>query len=338
MHRAMELARLGFGYVSPNPMVGCVIVHNNKIIGEGFHRQFGGPHAEVNAINSVDDKSLLPASQVYVTLEPCSFFGKTPPCADLLAKHKVGSVFIANIDPNPKVSGKGIGILRKAGIEVEEGILEIEGRGLNKRFFTSFGKERPYVILKWAQTADGYVARKNFDSKWISNKYSRKIVHKWRAEEDAILVGKNTAMYDNPNLNVREWAGNNPVRIVVDHHLRLGEHLNLFNREIPTICYNLKQDRQNGDLDFVKLSREDFLNELLADLHQRNIQSVMIEGGTVTINKKKKKGLWDEARVFVADICFGEGIMAPRLMHAEFEGKETIMGDTLTYFKRNDIG
>ncbi len=336
MHRAMELARLGFGSVSPNPMVGCVIVLEDKIIGEGFHQQHGGPHAEANAINSVVDKKVLAECDVYVSLEPCAHFGKTPPCANLLAQHKVKKVYISNSDPNPLVAGKGIEILRNAGTKVETGILENEGFDLNKRFFTSIDKKRPYVILKWAETADGYIARNNFDSKWISNELSRKIVHKWRAEEDAILVGKNTARYDNPTLNVREWEGKDPIRLVIDHHLDLDKNLNLFNKEIPTICYNHHRSSEEKNLSFVKLSEENFLHELLIDLHKKNIQSLIIEGGAATFNGFIHEGLWDEARVFVASTCFGDGIKAPQLSNANFDGKENIMGDTLTYFKKEN--
>src|SRR5690606_36610085 len=197
MQRALELALLGRGHVSPNPLVGCVIVQNDVIIGEGWHKQYGGPHAEVNAIDSVEDKSLLRESTVYVTLEPCSHFGKTPPCADLLIQQQVKKVVVANIDSNPSVGGTGIGKLRKAGIEVVSGVLDAGGRELNKRFFTFMEKQRLYIIFKWAQTADGYIARKNFDSKWVTNEYSRQLVHRWRTEEDAFLVGSRTAQYDN---------------------------------------------------------------------------------------------------------------------------------------------
>ena len=337
MHRALELARLGLGNVSPNPMVGCVIVLEDKIIGEGFHQKFGDHHAEVNAINSVQDKSMLPHCEVYVSLEPCSYHGKTPPCANLLVKHKVKTVYIANIDPNPKVSGNGIEILEHAGIEVKQGVLENDGLELNKRFFTALNKKRPYIILKWAETADGFIARENFDSKWISNEYSRKIVHKWRAEEDAILVGKNTALYDNPSLNVRDWEGNDPVRIVVDHKLALNENINLFNQEVPTICYNTKQAQNKENLDFVKLQERNFIEELLTDLHRRNVQSLIVEGGAHTLNTFIEKGFWDEARVFKSESCYGKGITAPQLLHARFDGKEDILGDTLLYFRRDKI-
>jgi diaminohydroxyphosphoribosylaminopyrimidine deaminase/5-amino-6-(5-phosphoribosylamino)uracil reductase len=335
MHRAMELARLGFGNVSPNPMVGCVIVCEDKIIGEGFHQQYGGPHAEVNAISSVKDKDLLRRSTVYVSLEPCAHFGKTPPCANLLVKHQVKKVVISNVDPNPLVAGKGINIIKNGGVEVETGLMEQEGADLNKRFFKSIEKKRPYVILKWAQTADGFIARENYDSKWISNDISRKLVHKWRAEEDAILVGKNTAMYDNPSLNVRDWVGKDPLRIVIDHELRLDRGLNLFDKTIPTICYSLRSSSKEDNLELVKLPAPDFLTGLLHDLHQRSIQSVIVEGGASTINSFIAAGLWDEARVFEAPVCFGAGIGAPRLRDAAFDGREEINGDILTYFKRN---
>ena len=334
MHRAMELARLGFGNVSPNPMVGCVIVHDDKIIGEGFHQQYRGPHAEVNAINSVKETHLLSESVCYVTLEPCAHFGLTPPCAELLVRHKLKKVVIANIDPNPLVAGKGIAILKSAGIEVEEGVLTEECEELNKRFLKAFEDKKPYVILKWAETADGFIARKNYDSKWISNEFSRKLVHKWRAEEDAILVGKNTTKYDNPSLNVRDWEGKDPIRIVIDHQLQLDQSLNLFNQKIQTICYNLIKTDKQEMLSFKKLNKASFIHDLLEDLHKRNIQSIIIEGGATTLAEFINACSWDEARVFVAATCFGEGIKAPQLRDAVFDGKEDILGDTLTYFKR----
>jgi len=334
MNRAMELARLAFGQVSPNPMVGCVIVHNDKIIGEGFHRKYGDHHAEVNAINAVKDVKLLPESTAFVTLEPCAHYGNTPPCASLLVKHQINKVVISTIDPNPLVSGKGIEILKQGGIEIEQGVLESDGLALNKRFFTFYAKKRPYIILKWAETSDGFIAKENYDSKWISNEFSRKLVHKWRSEEDAILVGKNTAQYDNPRLNVRDWEGNDPLRIVLDHQLKLDQGLNLFNEKTPTICYNLKQEKEVGNLSFVKLTEQDFLKHMLHDLKTKKIQSIIVEGGAATIMDFVKAGLWDEARIFRSTNSFGTGIRAPRLTNAEFDGQENIMGDTLTYFRR----
>ena len=229
MKRAMELAKNGSGQVSPNPLVGCVIVHDGRIIGEGWHKKYGGPHAEVHAIDSVEDKQVLRESTLYVNLEPCSHTGKTPPCADMIISHKLSKVIIANRDNNPLVAGRGIKKLRDAGIAVITDILSNEGQELNARFFTYMEKQRPRIILKWAETSDGFIARKNNDSKWISDEYSRQLVHKWRSEEDAVLVASGTAWHDNPSLSVRDWTGRDPVRIVIDRYLKLGPNQNLFN-------------------------------------------------------------------------------------------------------------
>ncbi|MCZ8133939.1 MAG: bifunctional diaminohydroxyphosphoribosylaminopyrimidine deaminase/5-amino-6-(5-phosphoribosylamino)uracil reductase RibD, partial [Algoriphagus sp.] len=279
MRRALELAEWGRGYVSPNPLVGCVIVHGERIIGEGWHREFGGPHAEVHAIKAVENQSLLSESTVYVTLEPCAHWGKTPPCANLLVEKKVKKVVIAATDTNPLVGGKGIEILKKADIEVETGILEKEARWQNRRFFTQIEKQRPYVILKWAQTQDGFVARENFDSKWISNSQSRQLVHKWRAEEDAILVGKNTAAYDNPRLDVRDWAGKNPVRVVLDSNLELSTSLNLFDQSIPTLVFNMVKAAAEENLEWIYVPQIT-AEAILQELQFRKIQSLIVEGGS----------------------------------------------------------
>ena len=313
MLRALELASKGLGTVSPNPMVGCVIVNNDKIIGEGWHQKFGEPHAEVNAIESVKDKSLLTKSTVYVTLEPCSHQGKTPPCADLLVKHRVKEVKIANVDSNPLVAGSGVKRLEENGIKVTTGILEAEGRELNKRFFTFIEKKRPYIILKWAQTTDGFIARKDYDSKWISGPQSRKLVHKWRTEEAGIMVATHTAKYDNPNLNARDWEGENPVRIVIDKKLELPDSLNLFDGIIPTLCYNIKKNRSCNGVEWIKVHKETLIEQLLDDLYQRGIQSVFVEGGAALHKSLINARLWDEARVFVADTIFGGGIDAARI-------------------------
>jgi diaminohydroxyphosphoribosylaminopyrimidine deaminase/5-amino-6-(5-phosphoribosylamino)uracil reductase len=333
MRRAFDLALRGIGSVSPNPLVGCVIVRDGIVIGEGWHQQFGGPHAEVNAVNSVKDATMLIGSTVYVTLEPCSHFGKTPPCADMLVKEKVGKVVVANGDPNPLVQGKGIEKLKAAGIEVVTDVLAKEGKRINGRFFTFINNRRPYVILKWAQTADGFIARDNFDSKWISNVHSRQLVHQWRAAEDAVLVGKQTALHDNPRLNVRDWQGRDPVRVVIDRNLSLPASLNLFDGTQPTICYNTVKDDSSANVTRVKLVGENFFTSLLADLYSRNIQSVMVEGGSQTINQFIAGELWDEARVFTADTKFGSGIAAPQLK-AKPESTLMIEGDRLeVYFK-----
>ncbi|MGM9510624.1 bifunctional diaminohydroxyphosphoribosylaminopyrimidine deaminase/5-amino-6-(5-phosphoribosylamino)uracil reductase RibD [Larkinella sp. GY13] len=258
MSRALELAKLGRGHVSPNPMVGCVIVHNQRIIGEGWHRQYGGPHAEVNAVRAVTDESLLPESTVYVTLEPCSHFGKTPPCADLLIAKRVKKVIVCNDDPNPLVAGKGLAKLRAAGIEVETGLLAERGRELNRRFFTFIEQQRPYLILKWAETADGFMAPADFRPIPISSPLSRQLVHKWRTEEDAIMVGTNTARHDNPQLNARLWSGRNPVRIVIDKHLQLPTSLHLFDGLQPTLVYTIvvKKNASEFPADAPKVERD----------------------------------------------------------------------------------
>lgn len=312
MRRALELAEWGRGYVSPNPLVGCVIVHEDRIIGEGWHREYGGPHAEVNAVNSVENQALLSESTVYVTLEPCAHWGKTPPCANLLVEKKVKKVVIAATDSNPLVGGRGIEILKNAGIEVETGILEKDARWQNRRFFTQIEKQRPYVILKWAQTQDGFVAKENFDSKWISNSHSRQLVHKWRAEEDAILVGKNTAAYDNPRLDVRDWVGKNPIRVVLDSKLELSSELNLFDQSIPTLVFNALKSDNKDNLAWIKLP-EITPETVLKELHSRKIQSLIVEGGTQVIHQFIQSGLWDEARIFTAPTQFRRGISAPRL-------------------------
>ncbi|QSE98426.1 bifunctional diaminohydroxyphosphoribosylaminopyrimidine deaminase/5-amino-6-(5-phosphoribosylamino)uracil reductase RibD [Fulvivirga lutea] len=332
MLRALELASNGLGYVSPNPMVGCVIVHNNKIIGEGWHRKYGEAHAEVNAINSVKDKSKLSESTVYVTLEPCAHTGKTPPCADLLIEHSVNKVVIANVDTNPLVGGKGIEKLRNAGIEVETGRMEEEGRELNRRFFTFIEKKRPYVLLKWAQTADGYIARKDYDSKWISGEESRKLVHKWRSEEPGIMVATHTAKYDNPRLDVRDWSGNNPVRIVIDKNLELPQNLNLFDGTIPTLCYNMKKHEEQGAITYVKVSENDLLDNILTDLYERGIQSVLVEGGAALHKNFIDEYLWDEARVFVSKNTFGGGIDAARI---SLPFQEELIGEDKLLVYRN---
>jgi diaminohydroxyphosphoribosylaminopyrimidine deaminase/5-amino-6-(5-phosphoribosylamino)uracil reductase len=313
MRRAMELALLGRGYVSPNPLVGCVVVYNDTIIGEGWHKKYGEAHAEVNALESVTDKSLLKESTVYVNLEPCSHYGKTPPCANLLVANRVQRVVISNVDPNPLVDGGGIRILREAGIEVTTGVLEKEGRELNKRFFTFITQKRPYIVLKWAQTADGFIAKENFRSKWISNGYSRRLVHKWRAEEDAVLAGTRTVFHDDPQLTVRDWSGRNPVRVVIDRFLKLNDKLHVFDGSQLTLVYNLIKHEERTNLILVRLHEDNFIRQIPDDLYKRKIQSVVIEGGAQTLQAFIDEGLWDEARVFTAPKTFMKGIAAPRL-------------------------
>jgi len=331
MQRALELATNGLGAVSPNPMVGCVIVCDKQIIGEGWHQKFGGAHAEVNAIDSVENKALLKKATVYVTLEPCSFVGKTPACSDLLISSKVKNVIIGALDPNPRVSGNGIKALKKAGIGVVYGVLEKESIELNKRFFINQKMNRVYVVLKWAQTKDGFIARTNYDSKWISNEYSRQKVHQWRAEEDAILVGKNTALHDNPSLTVRDWSGQNPIRVVLDRNLELVSDINLFDGMVKTLVYNTKESKKLKKLERVKVNDANFLSEVLTDLYQRDIGSLIIEGGSKVLSSFIQLGLWDEARTFTSTQEFVEGIRAPQIQ-VGVSCKEQIEQDELAYY------
>lgn len=327
MRRALELAALGRLYASPNPMVGCVIVQNDLIIGEGWHQQYGGAHAEVNAVNSVVDTAAILGSTVYVTLEPCAHQGKTPPCAELLSSLEPDRVVIATTDSNPKVGGKGISILEDAGIEVIIGVLSDYARRLNRRFFTAFEKNRPYVILKWAQTSDGFIARENYDSKWISNASSRKLVHKWRAEEDAILVGYNTAKHDNPGLTTRDWEGKNPLRIVIDPKMELANDSNLFDQSTPT--YRIVKDlvEQEGVISLPEITPQRILEALV----NKEIHSIIIEGGSKTLQQFIDAELWDEARVSTSEAEFGKGINAPQLIRLPNK-TEQVFGDQLYYY------
>jgi len=328
MRRALELATLGRGRVSPNPLVGCVIVHAGKIIGEGWHEKYGEAHAEVNAVNSVDNPALLPESTVYVNLEPCSHFGKTPPCADMLIAHRVKKVVVANLDSNPLVSGAGVKKLRAAGIEVITGILDKEGHALNEAFFTYITLQRPFIVLKWAETADGFIARENYDSKWISHELSRQVVHRWRAELDAILVGSRTVAHDNPQLTVRDWSGRNPVRVVIDRFLRLDQKLHVFDGSQKTLRYNLLKHEEHPGLSYVRLDESDFLQQLIKDLHKQKIQSVLVEGGAHTLQHFIDNGMWDEARIFQSPRCFEKGIAAP-LIHGRLTTQRMLAEDTL---------
>lgn len=313
MKRAMELALNGTGNVSPNPLVGSVIVHRGKIIGEGWHKKYGEHHAEVDAIKNVDNHEVLSESTLYVNLEPCSHTGKTPPCADLIIAKAIKQVVISNLDVNPLVSGNGIRKLRQAGVDVVTDVLETEGYNLNKRFFTYMERKRPYIILKWAETSDGFMARENKDSKWISDDYSRQLVHKWRAEEDAVLIASGTAHDDNPSLNVRDWTGRDPVRIVIDRHLKLDPRLNLFDGRQRTICYNLQRDKADNNLLFVKLAPENLLQQVVANLFEQKIQSVIVEGGAQLLNSFIDADLWDECRIFISPKKFINGLPAPRI-------------------------
>lgn len=319
MKRCFELATEGLGFVAPNPMVGSVIVFNDRIIGEGYHKKFGQAHAEVNAIESVSDKTLLKSSTLYVNLEPCAHYGKTPPCSDLIIKMGIPRVVISNTDPNPLVMGKGIEKMRRAGIEVITEILKSEGEELNKRFFTYILKSRPYIILKWAQTSDGFIdIHRDVSSpqkpNWITNQYARMLVHKWRSEEQSIMVGTNTALLDNPRLNVRDWSGNSPLRIVLDRSLRLPSDLHLFDGSLPTLIFteNQKKTTENRNNKICFTVFDEYLPEhIIKELFNQKIQSIIIEGGTRLLQSFIDVGLWDEARVFVGNVYFKSGKPAP---------------------------
>lgn len=316
MYRCIELARLGHGHVAPNPLVGAVIVHNDIIIGEGFHKQFGEEHAEVVAINSVKDQSLLKESVMYVSLEPCSHHGKTPPCANLLINKHLKKVVIGCLDSDSKVSGKGVEKLKKAGIDVEIGILEKECRELNKRFFTFHERQRPYVILKWAQSKDGFLDKIRSNSEqgvnWISSAETKALVHKWRSEEQSILVGRKTVQNDNPSLTVREFSGNNPTRIIIDSQLQLPDTLNIFSDDAPTIIFNRLKNEKKENIEWIKIN-ETNVELILKELYTRNILSVFVEGGSRTLQYFIFGNVWDEARVIVGKATFGEGTKAPSI-------------------------
>lgn len=312
--RCIEIAKNALGLAQPNPMVGAVIVNNNKIIGEGYTSAYGGNHAEVNAIHSVKDKSLLKNATLYVTLEPCSHYGKTPPCSNLIIEHKIPNVVIGCIDDNPEVAGKGIQKLKDAGCNVTVGVLENECKNHHKRFFTFHNKKRPYIILKWAETNNGFIAPKTKNQQkpvWITNKTSRQLVHKWRAEEQAILVGTNTVLQDNPSLTVRDWTGQNPTRIVLDKNNELPKNLSVFNEEADTIVL------------------KDTSAKTICDrLYEHNINSVIIEGGAQTLQLFIDEGIWDEARVFTSGVDFKDGVKAP-LFNGKLINEEDIKGDLL---------
>ena len=311
--RCIELAEKALGKTYPNPLVGSVIVHNDRIIGEGFHKKAGEPHAEINAISSIkdEDKHLIPESTIYVSLEPCAHFGKTPPCALKIVELGFKKVVIGAMDSHDKVNGKGKKIITDAGIEVVSSILEDESRGLNKRFFTYHEKKRPYIILKWAQSADGFMD-KDFKPIQISNSLSKQFVHQMRSEEHAILVGKNTALHDNPSLTVREIEGRNPIRILIDFNLEVPDDFNIYSEEAETIIFNSIKNSEEKHLKFVKVERENSLEKILGKLYGLQIQSVIIEGGRFTLQQFIDQDLWDEAIIFKnPDLYIKNGTKAP---------------------------
>lgn len=327
IQRCIDIGKYGLGKTAPNPMVGAVIVYDGKIIGEGYTSAYGGHHAEVNAINSVKRKELLEHATLYVTLEPCSHFGKTPPCSDLIIRHKIPNVVIGCVDDNPEVAGKGISKLKSVGCHVIVGVLEHECKAHHKRFFTFHNKKRPYIILKWAETRDGFIAPETKEKTkpvWITNEFSRQLVHKWRAEEQAILVGTNTILEDNPSLTVRDWSGKHPIRIVIDRNHRLSKNHQVFSTVSETLIISKNEINFNAPLAL----------EICNFLHSKAINSVLIEGGTQTLQTFIDENLWDEARIFTGKPKFKSGIKAPQFQ-GELISEALIIDDTLKIYVSN---
>jgi len=339
MQRCLTLAKKGLGSTYPNPLVGSVIVNKEKIIGEGWHMKAGQAHAEVVAINSVNDQSLLSESTIYVNLEPCSHHGRTPPCADLIVKMRIKNVVIGTIDYNSEVNGSGVSYLKKNGCNVTVGILESESVEINKRFFTFHQKKRPYIILKWAETKDGFIFPNSINKKekkpiWISNIYSRQLVHKWRTEEEAILVGTTTVLNDNPSLSARKYYDRSPVRIAIDKDLKIPENYNFYDGSLQTYIFTRKNAPfKKENTIFIKIDfSKNINNQILDILFEQGVQSVIIEGGSKTLQSFIDLQLWDEARIFTGDIYFKNGIKSPKL-DGKVKKKRNIVNDRLTIYK-----
>ena len=338
MERCIKLALNGIGNVSPNPLVGSVLVFKNQIIGEGFHEKYGLAHAETNAIKNVKDKNLISKAILYVNLEPCSHHGNTPPCCEMIVKNKIKHVVIGCLDSSSKVNGKGINYLKKNGVTVTLGVLEKKCKHLNRRFFINQQLKRPYIILKWAQSKDGFIDKKRVDNQkginWITQKETKKIVHTWRAQEDAILVGRKTVTHDDPELTVRESIGENPIRIIIDPKLKLNHNYNVFNSQSQTIIVNHIKNQSLNHLTFLKTQENNILSELFKHLQKNKIGSIIIEGGAKTINYFIKKNIWDEARVIKGDINFNDGLIAPKI-NRKYNSLKKINKDIL-YIYLND--
>jgi diaminohydroxyphosphoribosylaminopyrimidine deaminase/5-amino-6-(5-phosphoribosylamino)uracil reductase len=338
MERCIQLALKGGNAVAPNPMVGCVIVQEGKIIGEGYHEIYGAAHAEVNAINSVENKELLKNCVLYVSLEPCNHQGITPPCSDLIVKYQIPEVVIGCTDSFEKVAGKGIEKLKNAGIKVTTGLLENNCRNLNKRFFTFHEKKRPYIILKWAQTQDGFISRLEEDiqnNNWITGEESKILSHQLRVSEQAILIGTNTARIDNPELTARLLPGKNPLRIVLDKDLSLVDNLHIFDQSTPTLIINALKNEVLPNLEYIKTEWKNVAQETLEILYKKEITSLIIEGGTHTLNSFISAGFWDEAFVFTGNKKFEKGIKAP-LIKGKKEKLPNPGNDLLSFIKNTN--
>lgn len=331
--RCIELARKALGNTYPNPLVGSVIVHNGLIIGEGFHEKAGENHAEINAVNSVKNKALLKESTIYVSLEPCAHFGKTPPCANKIIETGFKKVVIGTLDSHEKVNGKGKKMIENARIEVISGVLETECQELNKRFFTFHQKKRPFIILKWAESRDGFLD-KDFKPTQIGNSLTKQFVHQLRSEEHAILVGTNTALTDNPGLTTREFTGRNPVRILIDFDLKVPENFNIYNNEAPTLVFNGVKDSEESNIKFIKIEKENFLENLMQKIYENQIQSVIVEGGSFTLQQFIDAEIWDEAIIIKNEnLKLTNGTKAPEFHHENFETKN--FRDNIIEFHKN---
>ena len=341
MHRCLQLAALGAGYVAPNPMVGAVLVHENKIIGEAYHCKYGEAHAEVNCINSVpkECKHLIKESTLYVSLEPCDHFGKTPPCTELILEYRIPNVVIACADSSEKVNGSGIKKLKQAGVNVLTGILEKKALELNKRFFTFHKNQRPYIILKWAQSNNLKTANADFSRVMISYETTNRLVHKWRSEEAAILVGTRTAMYDNPSLTTRLWPGNDPVRFVIDKNSELSPQLSLFDNSVLTFILNATRNEEKGNTIYYKVEeKENMIGAIMTLLYQRNLTSLVVEGGSFLLQSFINAGCWDEARVITnKNLLIDNGIDAPVLQDNDLFCMEKILTDEVCFYLNTDL-
>jgi diaminohydroxyphosphoribosylaminopyrimidine deaminase/5-amino-6-(5-phosphoribosylamino)uracil reductase len=336
MRRCLELAKQGAGYVAPNPMVGAVLVYNGKIIAEGFHQQYGGPHAEVNCINSVivQDKDKISSSVLYVSLEPCSHFGKTPPCTNLIIANKIPEVVIGCRDPFKEVDGKGIEKLKAAGVKVIVGILEKKCQQLNKRFFTFYTKHRPYIILKWAETGDGKIATNGSDRLMISNEQTNRLVHKWRSEEASILVGTNTALLDDPELTTRNWKGPSPIRLVIDMDLKLSLTLKIFNDKQRTVIFNKIKQEEKGHLIYYQVTEDvSLVHQIVNALYQMKIQSVIVEGGARLLQSFIDEEMWDEVRIIKNEkLIINNGLSAPAFIDRNADEEIKVSGDSIKIY------
>jgi diaminohydroxyphosphoribosylaminopyrimidine deaminase/5-amino-6-(5-phosphoribosylamino)uracil reductase len=338
MQRCLYLAGLGTGFTAPNPMVGAVLVHEDRIIGEGYHRQYGGPHAEVNCIQSVQaaDRSLISSSTMYVSLEPCCHYGKTPPCTDLIIRERIPNLVIGCRDPFSEVNGKGIERLKSNGVQVEYPVLEEPAKEMNRRFFTFHEQQRPYVILKWAESVNHKIAGEQGNRIHISNAWSDRYVHKWRSEESAILIGTTTALRDNPQLTNRLWTGKNPVRIVLDRELKLPDSLKILDGESPTIILNGKKESQSGNLLFKKINRDAGIPVILSALHSSQILSVLVEGGAKLLQSFIQSGIWDEIRIITnQEMEIPEGLSSPAFRNAKLVKSEMFGSDTIRIYRNN---